>query len=60
MELNYFKDVLFDAINDSDKMKVSDIETADKRNVFMVTTVDGSTIKVKCEMVSSNRKSLEA
>lgn len=53
MELNYFKDILFDLINNSDKMRISDIEVDDRRNIFMITTPDGNVIRVKCEMVGS-------
>ena len=34
MDLNYFKDLLFDLLNDSEEMNVLDIEADDKMNLF--------------------------
>lgn len=36
MDLNYFKDKLFDIINENDNMDISDIITDDKNNKFIV------------------------
>ena len=36
MDLNYFKYLLFDAINESDKMNVDEIISSDKDHKFIV------------------------
>lgn len=51
MELNYFKDKLFDLINESDELDIADIETEDRKDLFTVTMGDGSVFKVMCEAV---------
>ena len=35
MELNYFKEILFDLVNESDKLAVLDIEEDDNNNTEM-------------------------
>ena len=47
MELNYFKDVLFDLINESDALDVEDIQSDDKENRFVVTVQGGATFSVQ-------------
>ena len=49
MDLNYFKDVLFDLINESDSLDVLDIEADEKANLFVVTVKDGAKFHVQCE-----------
>lgn len=41
-ELNYFKDILFDLINESDELDVTDIQSDDSANSFVVTVKDGT------------------
>ena len=48
MDLNYFKDKLFDLLNDSDGLDISDITTDDRRGLFTVSTTDGSTFELLC------------
>lgn len=48
MDLNYFKDKLFDLLNDSDDLDISDITTDDRRGLFTVSTTDGSTFELLC------------
>ncbi|MBO5146214.1 MAG: hypothetical protein J6C19_11885 [Lachnospiraceae bacterium] len=48
MELNYFKDKIFELLNDADDMNISDIETNDKSNTFVVTLQDGKRFEVEC------------
>lgn len=48
MELNYFKDLLFDVISDSNEMDVSDIKTDDRRNTFTILMADRSRFVVEC------------
>ncbi len=47
MDLNYFKDLLFDVINESDKMNVDDIISNDKEHTFIV-LLNGKSYLLKC------------
>ena len=49
MDLNYFKDKLFDLLNDSDELELSDIRADDKRDIFTVCTADGSVFELLCQ-----------
>ena len=51
MELNYFKDKLFDLLNDSDDMDISDIITDDRHGLFTVSTTNGSTFELLCRQL---------
>lgn len=42
MELNKFKDILFDLINESDELNVSSISLNDKKNLLVALFSDGS------------------
>lgn len=48
MDLNYFKDKLFDLLNDSDDLNIADIVTDDRCGLFTVNTTDGSTFELLC------------
>ena len=48
MDLNYFKDQLFDLLNDSDDLNIADIVTDDRCGLFTVNTTDGSTFELLC------------
>ena len=51
MDLNYFKDQIFDLLNESDELDISDIKAEDRKDLFTVTTGDGSVFWVICETV---------
>ena len=53
MTLDYFKDVLFDLLNESDLLDVSEIECDDGQGIFQITTGDGSRFQVQCEEMKS-------
>ncbi len=48
MELNYFKDILFDLINEWDQ-NILEIIANDKENLFWVVMGDGSVFRLHCE-----------
>ena len=48
MELNYFKDQLFDLLNDSDELIIAVFTTDDRHGVFTISTDDGSTFELLC------------
>jgi len=51
MEVKFFKDQLFDLLNDSDSMGISDIETDDRNNIFTIETIDGSVFEIECRQI---------
>ena len=46
MDVNYFKDTLFDLMNESDALDVADIQSDDRANTFLVITKDGGVFSV--------------
>lgn len=48
MDLNYFKDKLFDLLNESDDLDLSDIRTDERRCTFTIRTTDGSVFELFC------------
>lgn len=48
MELNYFKDKLFDVLNESDELELSDITVDDRHDLLTVSTADGSVFELQC------------
>lgn len=48
MDLNYFKDLLFDLINESD-LPIQDIEADDTNNLFVITVIDGTKYSLHIE-----------
>ncbi len=53
MELNYFKDILFDLINEG-APGVLEIISNDKENWFMIVMKDGSVFRLQCSKESFN------
>lgn len=51
MELNFFKDKLFDVLNESDNLEVADIKTDERNNIFMIVATEGSIFEIKCRQV---------
>lgn len=54
MELNYFKDVLFDLLNESDELDAADIQSDEKANTFFVLMKDGTSVLVQVSAVENN------
>ena len=48
MKLDYFKDKLFELLNEAEDMKIKDITTIDREDKFMVEILDGSILEGKC------------
>lgn len=51
MELNGFKDTLFEIINEADILGINDIETNDKENTFTIVTQEGTAYELECRQV---------
>lgn len=50
MELNYFKEILFDLVSENDKLNVLKIEEDYDNSTMIVTMPDRSRILVECRM----------
>lgn len=48
MKLNYFKDKLFELLNEAEEMRIKNITTHDREDKFTVEILDGSLFEVKC------------
>ena len=51
VELNYFKDKLFDILNETDEMDISDITADDRRHLLTVTIAGGSVFEIVCQQI---------
>ena len=50
MTLDFFKDSLFDLLNESEEIDAVEIEADDAAGTFRITTADGSRFFVLCRM----------
>jgi len=49
--MDYFKDKLFELLNDADDMGICDIETNDRENTFQISLQSGMIVEVKCRQI---------
>lgn len=56
MELNYFKDKLFDLLNDSEDMGILDITADEKNDTLTVSTLDGNEFEIVCRQVGGKER----
>lgn len=54
MDLNYFKDKLFDLLNDNDGLKLADLNADEQNNLFTVKTEDGDVFEILFRQVKPN------
>lgn len=52
MELNYFKDKLFDLLNDSEGMGIADLNADERKNLLTVRTEDGNVFEIVCRQAA--------
>lgn len=52
MELNYFKDKLFDLLNESEGMEIADLNADERNNLLTVRTEDGNVFEIVCRMAT--------
>ena len=52
MELNYFKDRLFDLLNDSEGMGITDLNTDERNGLLTVMTDDGNIFEIVCQQAT--------
>ena len=55
MELDYFKDILFDLINECDNFDLADLRTDEKRNTIEVVFNSGTVLEVTVRATTTNR-----
>lgn len=53
MDLDYFKDKLFDLLNDADDMGITDIETNYRENKLIVSLQDSLVVEIQCRQISN-------
>lgn len=51
--MDYFKDKLFELLNDADDMGISDIETNDKENKLIVSLQNGLLVEIECRQLNN-------
>lgn len=56
MKLDFFKDKLFDMLNECDNMNIADIETDDAANTFQIKTLDGDLFIIEFKQITAEEK----
>ena len=54
--LEYFKDKIFDLLNEENTMDIRDIETNDQENTFQIFFEDGSAFQIECHQISQKEQ----
>ncbi len=52
MEPNYFRDKLFDLLNDSEGMRIADLNTDERNSLLTVRTEDGDVFEIVCRQAA--------
>lgn len=52
MELNYFRDKLFDLLNDSEGMRIADLNADERNSLLTVRTEDGDAFEIVCRQAT--------
>ena len=52
MDLNYFKDKLFDIMNETDELDIADICADDLKDRLTVSITGGSVFQIECRQVN--------
>lgn len=52
MDLNYFRDKLFDLLNDSEGMGIADLYADERKGLLTVETEDGNVFEIICRQVT--------
>lgn len=52
MELNYFRDKLFDLLNDSEEMGIADLDADERNSLLTVKTEDGNVFEIVCRQAA--------
>lgn len=57
MDLNYFKDLIFDTINES-SLPIQDIDTHDRDNLMIIKMIDGSVFTLRSSRIEDDSDAL--
>ena len=52
MGLDYFRDRLFDLLNDSEGMGIADLNTDERNGLLIVRTEDGNIFEIVCQQAA--------
>lgn len=52
MELNYFRNKLFDLLNDNEGIEIADLNADERNNLFAVRTEDGNVFEIVCQQAA--------
>ena len=52
MELDYFRDKLFDLLNDSEGMGIADLNADERNSLLTVRTEDGDVFEIVCRQAA--------
>lgn len=52
MDFNYFKDKIFELLDESSDLEIADIDTDDLKNIFTIETADGSVFEIRCRKLT--------
>ena len=52
MKLNYFRDKLFDLLNDSEGMGIADLNADEQNSLLTVRTEDGDVFEIVCRQTA--------
>ena len=52
MKINYLKDRLFDLLNDSEGMRIADLNTDERNSLLNVRTEDGDVFEIVCRQAA--------
>lgn len=52
MKLNYFRDKLFDLLNDSEGMGIADLNADERNSLLTVRTEDGDVFEIVCRQAA--------
>lgn len=51
MDLAYLMDLMFDLLNESDAMDVTELEEQNHEGEFLLTVKDGTKVRIRCEIL---------
>ena len=55
MKLDYFRDKLFDLLNDSEEMGIADLNADERKGLLTVETEDGNVFEIVCQQAARKR-----
>lgn len=58
MDLAYFKDYLFEALNESESLPIRNIDVWDRKNIFYIHLNDGSSFILSVQQIFSDETQL--